>query len=1304
MFGPYQVTEELYLTSTGAVLRAKRLDDETGNYVVKRFSVPADDPSEPHWDHAIFLDRARVQQQVVAGGARHWAVVYQVGVSDSGAWFATDYLPLSAQKLLDAKVEVGAAALHSVANSIVEGLIELRSARGRPHGNLKPSNVLFDGKDLTTARVLLTDLGSPAQAAKAGEPGDVQALGQLIYQLVMHEPFSDQPWPLQDDPRWQALGADADVWRQLCGDLLVPVAALRPPLEIVASRLEPLAPRRPTHKLRGALIAALVPLAILMAGVVTLTVLDHSARNKFAQSRQQWFGAFAIAMQNPARRHVYLSDPTLRQITEAMSPRRIDLLPTSSSGLLCWSVSDYRQAVAANALVQQVQTDLTPDHWACLADAMSMKAKFESRAWPQPADYLGKLIDAARPGPGADVAPAIDRLLELTPRIAQELAKADDSWKQLSEKTQEIQKKDDRTLKAMAVFLRSSAAAGIEITSSGLHGFDQVRQNARLAERLATATRDFPSNVDRQRLTKDVSDSMDLDRLQRGDIEQYLGLLALNSIRRDETGAAVVALQKRLGDTVELVDKSHPDQREQTELKKGHENALASIADFGKSVFTARSMADGTFAARRTEVEAKIDSLRRFYHADGPEDWLKTLPVLSTSSPRINAYWEAWRQLLHESIDEMTRDRDLFADYKQRADRLRNLLTNLDSQFPPVPRGLNANYTAAAANRREAFLEKLLPLIDPRSARLDPNAQKTAQAQYGQWSDNLKALAVDFPIRKQVLLLSDRPDKKWESKSAFWRDPVIQSLVKVDLDRINRLQSLTRLRRNDLANKAKQSNDPEVMLAAWQLLGTHQTPPWPAEPGELTTELSLRQGIEQAIKELPGREATAIAADLKTQGPVRWKRFVEAAGSESMLAEAIAGQRGSAITTEDVASLSAPARFNLWTYVLKQGIDRQNDQIVQDAVANLRTAANDLKDQDLVEHLARLNDREAFADQNPGEVFTTGILGVQPAVEFRRVQPHDSRPFYLATTEVSFGQFSAVVQAANAWGEAKKLPWAYSSTQRDPRRGPRVWEWAGQSTIPMSCPQYWLTPDEDNDFAMPFRAGRFNRMVLADRYGGPPEPDHPMQQISAQVALYYAALCGCRLPSTSEWLAAYEQFEKATTDAQWNLRDQTWEQQRKYLADSGSTRSLEDGIFRTEPASGGQRAKAMSFDDGTLYFRHVASPASGSVFHHLIGNVAEYECDDVEAFDSWKDKKTAAGIAGFAKSEAHSLFVIGGSALGPTDVAPTRPLPVTHTDQGYADVGLRLAFTAPARSLAERVKWTVGPLKYRWPAVAQGNN
>lgn len=228
-------------------------------------------------------------------------------------------------------------------------------------------------------------------------------------------------------------------------------------------------------------------------------------------------------------------------------------------------------------------------------------------------------------------------------------------------------------------------------------------------------------------------------------------------------------------------------------------------------------------------------------------------------------------------------------------------------------------------------------------------------------------------------------------------------------------------------------------------------------------------------------------------------------------------------------------------------------------------------------------------------------------------------------------------------------------------------------------------------------------MVLADRYGGPPEPDHPMQQISAQAALYYAALCGCRLPATREWLAAYEQFEKSTTDAQWNLRDQTWEQQRKYMADSGSTRSLEDGIFRAEPASRGRPAKAMSFDDGTLYFRHVASPASGSVFHHLIGNVAEFECDDVEAFDSWKDKKTAAGIAGFAMAQSHSLFVIGGSALGPTDVPPTKPIPVAHTDKGYADVGLRLAFTAPARSLAERVKWTVGELKYRWPAVAQAD-
>ena len=58
--------------------------------------------------------------------------------------------------------------------------------------------------------------------------------------------------------------------------------------------------------------------------------------------------------------------------------------------------------------------------------------------------------------------------------------------------------------------------------------------------------------------------------------------------------------------------------------------------------------------------------------------------------------------------------------------------------------------------------------------------------------------------------------------------------------------------------------------------------------------------------------------------------------------------------------------------------------------------------------------------------------------------------------------------------------------------------------------------------------------------------------------------------------------------------------------------------------------------------------------------------------------------------------MIGGSALSPPDIPLETPLPLAHADIGYSDVGLRLAFTAPARSLAERLAWVLSGQRYLW--------
>ncbi len=353
----------------------------------------------------------------------------------------------------------------------------------------------------------------------------------------------------------------------------------------------------------------------------------------------------------------------------------------------------------------------------------------------------------------------------------------------------------------------------------------------------------------------------------------------------------------------------------------------------------------------------------------------------------------------------------------------------------------------------------------------------------------------------------------------------------------------------------------------------------------------------------------------------------------------------------------------------------------------------------LLQKLATLDAKEPFAERNPGDRFALSIAGVDPPLLFVRVEPAGSRPFYLCSTALSFGQFAGITDAASAWEQMKRFRWIAEQGKRDTRRGPRVWEWSSRSSLEMSVPMLWLTPDDDNDYPLSFRISRFNRTALTDEVGGNPTTDHPMQYISCQAAMYVAGLCGCRLPTAAEWRDAYAIYEKTVPPERWNLRDQTWETYRRYAVAGSPTniRWPDDGIYHPpgDQSPTGGDARARPENDGTLFFRKVNAPGGGT-FRQLVGNVAQFLCNASDAFDAWPEKGTAEGIDKFIIQNPDSTFVIGGSALSPPELPFDKPLVLSRTDTAFADVGLRLAFTAPARSLAEKLKWALAGQDYLW--------
>ena len=1301
--GQYEVLDELYLTLHGSLCRATR-DGVEGSFVVKRFGMPNEDPSEPHWELQTFLDRARVQHSLRPLGARHWAPIHAHGLEDDWAYYATDYHPLTAQKLIDSRLAIKAPALYQIVLGVVAGLSEIIALRNRPHGNLKPGNVLIAGKELLADRVLLTDPASNGVAAREGEPGDVKALGQVIYELVMHRPAAPGQWPLPASAHWGALGSRGDAWRRLCSDLLNPDASARPTLADVGNRLHALRPRRKLPLRQVAGVAAGILLVVGLA-LAALSTLDHAVRVRYAQVHRDWFGKLVDAVADPRRRTRWQADPDLKRVLDEIPVAGLRGVDLDEQRLIRWNYNEFRDLLEANHSAQAVQNDLTRG-WARVSRAQELRARLQDRGWDQPVAWLGRLIDATAPAPGVDVAGGIDHLLLASNTIDAAAKLPDADWKRFTDTIKTIDSVHDPVLSALALAIQKSATSEVKMTDEGLVGVDELKHEAALADKLTDAMQNtWPVNLDRDSFDRDVAKSIDSRTPSKADVDRWLALAALHAYPLEEAAAAAAELRKRMDETYKLITHAHVSAEEAGAFEAQSQEARIAIATLEQTAFTRHTLDDGALVRRRDEVRDRIESLRKYYHPEGPEDWLKDFPKIATSSPRINAYWEAWHQSLNGVLADMQRDHAIFAAKQQASEQLRAVLLSLDQAFPPAPPLPNESFMAAVNARREQAIEKFLPKIDQRAPKLDADAIKAAQGAFEQWTTSLVALSQDFPITKEILTASDRPDQRWnKAKPEFWHDPAVQALVKDDLARIRRLAALDGASRGDLVKAISASSDVETALRAWQLLGAETIlPAWPSGDDELMMEYTLRQRLAISFKAVKDpREAEAPTLELAQQAPIRWRRFVENARSEGALISAWKLRTPFGADDAQLAQLSPRARFNLYLSCVRLAAVNNDNAAATQAVGGLSAAAKELKDHPRVAgisgRIARIGLPEAFADRNPGDTFSLALPGAARPVLFKRVEPAaGARPFYLCTTDISVTQFSTALEAGNAWAQARQLPWPAEPGKTDARRGPRTWEWGASS---LATPLLWLAPDEYNAYPPAFLAGRFNRMALSDAVGGNPSPDHPMQYISAEAALFYAAACGCRLPTAAEWQAAYAAYESKVLLEKWNLRDQTWEMQRAYVASGGGSRWPDEGIFRPAPpvapaAAVGRAAASRPNRDGTLYFLPVGV-SNAAVFHHLVGNVAQYVCSASDQFEDAPDKKTAEGIRKFVDAAPHSLFVIGGSALSPPEFPVDKPLPVARPDEGYADVGLRLAFTAPSRSLAEKVKWAIGDSPYLW--------
>lgn len=714
----------------------------------------------------------------------------------------------------------------------------------------------------------------------------------------------------------------------------------------------------------------------------------------------------------------------------------------------------------------------------------------------------------------------------------------------------------------------------------------------------------------------------------------------------------------------------------------------------------------------------------------------------------INAAWRAERdRILDAFLDPQYTE--MGAKVERASARLVALdeAVSVGIKIEPGVRRWAAALISEAQNERERRLDAALKTwsaAGPDDTGDRFNAmQDSLVKDYSKWTDEIDRLATDLAsietLMSQGFGYDEKPVDPPRSASirgllSPWldsqplKDPGVLYAIEGLISRAKALQEQEKVQDRQALRGAIASatfSNPEKAIAAWRQLGNLKTPAWPADLNELNEELTLQKSLSSVtaeVRPLPRKEK--LEQEFAAERAVRWQRafasFKNAGDIEA--ASNLIGAFG-----VDPDSLPHRLRYNLKLIELKQRVvagapSIPDDKVIRTAgdfagvVAKFDKTVSDAPDARLL--LAELT---AIASTGPVSAPTIDVTKLGPGslpnwkgeskgtllefshssgatpliLRFVRVDPDGAPAFYIGQTEVSLGTVMELLNSAGtaagagggvgAWADFRQF-WSDESADRDPRFGPRVWQ--------------WTVKDRSIDKIKP-TSDRWQKEVFRMK-GAPPDspadlgiklptPAHPMNYLSPAAAVYIASLAGTRLPTSQEWQSADHKFPTDLAVA--NLRDTTWKIQHDYIKDLIAKRPStvvfwpDAGMFcPSEPTAipRGESATNRPSHDGVVWFAPAAPDdvSSLAVPTHLVGNVAEYVIDAVPPSPPDGGSGgllTAAMVISYMTTHKSATRIIGGSALSPPQCPVDKPLALTDPEEstpGYADVGFRLAFSA----------------------------
>ena len=430
-FGRYETVRELYRSGYTIVYSGREADQTEEKFAIKVYQPSSllFEEGQTKTDPHLFLNSAGVQQKVAAGGAQHWAPIYEYGSAPDGAFYVTDKCDRSLQQLIDGRVRLAAKDLHTIIESVAEGLLEFKQACNRPHGNLKSTNVLISG-----SRILLSDpLPDRYIDHEAHYDVDFRLIAEMIYQLVMHRPSpAVEGWQVPDSGEWGRLGRRAADWRSLCSRLLN--AHLKPGTMTVETLLEELAQLKEAKPIISARRLIAAGLAVIACAVVLIMLWpppappEKSEWENLCNDYEYWVSDLRAALGERAKDGIqrkvrwgqdqYLVE-ILDKIELASYPYKVVL---NEGKLHVREVRDHPEYAERKKTQQALQSvegikgffDPNADAaWPLLVEIADAASSLEKRGWQKPAAYFALLAENVQPGPDRKIAENADAILEL---------------------------------------------------------------------------------------------------------------------------------------------------------------------------------------------------------------------------------------------------------------------------------------------------------------------------------------------------------------------------------------------------------------------------------------------------------------------------------------------------------------------------------------------------------------------------------------------------------------------------------------------------------------------------------------------------------------------------------------------------------------------------------------------------------------------------------------------------------------------------------------------------------------------------